>query len=71
MGAAGAAVVGMEVEGAAEGAPGGGGGSGLVAETGTAAVRAAAPRRYRTGALEGMTRGERRKLAKAKKKAAR
>ena len=40
-------------------------------ETGTAAVRVAAPRRYRTGALEGMTRGERRKLAKAKKKAAR
>ena len=39
--------------------------------TGTTAMRAAAPRRYRTGALEGLTRGERRKLAKAKKKAAR
>ena len=61
----------MEVGGATEGTPAGGGVSGLATETGAAAVRVAATRRYRTGALEGMTRGERRKLAKAKKKAAR
>ena len=42
----------MEVEGATEGASGRAGGSGREAETGTAAVRAAAPRRYHAGALE-------------------
>ena len=61
----------MEVDGAAAGAPEGGGESGLVTETSTAAVRVAAPRRYHAGASEGLTRRERRKLAKAKKKAAR
>ena len=64
-------VVGMAVEGATEGAPGRAGGRGREAETGTTAVRVAGTRRYHAGALEGMTRGERRKLAKAKKKAAR
>ena len=48
-----------------------GGGSGLAAGTGTATTRVAATHRYRTGASKGLTRGERRKLAKAKKKAAR
>ena len=38
---------------------------------GTTAVRVAGTRRYHAGASEGLTRGERRKLAKAKKKAAR
>ena len=64
-------MVGMEVEGATEGTPAGGGVSGLATETGAAAVRVAAPRRHRAGASEGLTRGERRKLAKAKKRAVR
>ena len=63
--------VGMAVEGAAEGAPGRAWGRGREAETGTTAVRVAGTRQYHAGAVEGMTRGERRKLAKAKKKAAR
>ena len=61
----------MEVEGATEGTPAGGGVSGLATETGAAAVRVAATRRHRAGALQGLTRGARRKLARAKKKAAR
>ena len=64
-------VVGMEVGGATAGASGGAGGSGRKVETGTATARVAATHRYRTGASKGLTRGERRKLAKAKKKAAR
>ena len=61
----------MEVEGVAEGAPGGGGGRGLATEAGTTAMQAAGARRHRAGASEGLTRGERRKLAKAKKRAVR
>ena len=53
----------VEMEGATEGASGRAGGSGREAETGTTAVRVAGTRRYHAGALEGMTRGERRKLA--------
>ena len=63
--------VGMEVDGATEGASGGAGGSGREAEMGTTAMRVAGTRRYHAGASEGLTRGERRKLAKAKKRAAR
>ena len=67
-----AGVVGMEAEGAAEGAPAGGGGrSGPATEAGTTAMQAVATRRYRAGASQGLTRGARRKLARAKKKAAR
>ena len=76
-------VTGMEVERPTDGAVGLGrdatgattasstGGSGREAEMGTTAVRVARTRRYHAGASEGLTRGERRKLAKAKKRAAR